>query len=175
MHPYQIKKQIVARRKSDRLDLRAGSLYNAIEWLRQKRFVRITGTAREGARPARTTYAITAAGKNAMFAWLGEMLSRPSRAAQPFTVAMDHLVHFSPAEARALLTKYHIALRQRRETIESELAKARPTVPRIHLIEVEHELILADAELRWIDRILAELREKKLSWKPAYRAAHARR
>src|SRR5262245_9980031 len=99
MHPYEMRRLMRERNKEERLVLKPGSLYHAIAWLEKSSLIEATRTERQGKRPERTTYRITKAGKNELLKSLRELIAIPLRESASFVVALDHLVHLSPAEA----------------------------------------------------------------------------
>src|ERR1700683_2242161 len=66
MHPYEMAATLRERRKEDSIKLRYGSLYTVIELLVKAAFICAKRTSREGNRPERTVYEITAAGAGEM-------------------------------------------------------------------------------------------------------------
>ncbi len=164
MHPYEMRKVMDLRHKSDRLELKPGSLYNAVAWLVRQGFVRVAATNREGRRPNRTIYRITPAGDAAVKTWLTQMLGEPQQNTSSFVVALDHLVHLSPADAADVLARRREVRAQMIAELQARTATLAPRIGRINLIEVEHDLALARAELAWLEGILDELRRGTLQW-----------
>ena len=164
MHPYEMRKLMDLRHKSDRLELKPGSLYNAVVWLTRQGLIRVAATNREGRRPNRTIYRITPAGDAAAKTWLVQMLGVPQRNTSSFVVALDHLVHLSPAEAAGILARRREALALTIADLQTRTATLVSRIGRINLIEVEHDLALARAESRWLAGILDELRRGALQW-----------
>src|SRR5215475_6515771 len=63
MHPYEIQRLLRARNKDILLDLKKGSLYNAIRRLLRSGMIEAIETRRNGLRPQHTTYRLTAGGQ----------------------------------------------------------------------------------------------------------------
>ena len=164
MHPYEMRRLTALRHKDERLELKPGSLYNAAEWLAKQALIAVSGSGRQGQRPKRTTYRITPAGEAILGTWLTEMLARPQRDASSFSVALDHLLYISPPAADSALERRRAALTGTIADMKAAIKTLRPRIGRINLIEVEHDLALARAELGWIGTVLDDLRRGRLQW-----------
>ncbi len=70
MHPYEIAATLKMRRQEKSIKLRYGSLYTVIDGLLKDGSIAVKETVREGRRPERTIYQITAAGLERMRSWL---------------------------------------------------------------------------------------------------------
>src|SRR6478752_4124160 len=70
MHPYEMFQLLIARHEDRLVKVRPGTLYHAVGRLEEQGLVAATGTDREGNRPERTTYKISAAGREALTARL---------------------------------------------------------------------------------------------------------
>ena len=66
MHPYEMYQLLIARHEDRLVKVRPGTLYHAVGRLEEQGLVTATGTDREGNRPERTTYTISAAGREAL-------------------------------------------------------------------------------------------------------------
>jgi DNA-binding PadR family transcriptional regulator len=164
MHPYEMRRQMKLRHKDERLVLRPGSLYNAVDSLLEQGLVEAIATNREGRRPNRTIYRITAAGKAQVAPWLNRMVGEIRRDVSSFSVALDHLVHLTPAAAAAALEQRRAALATTIADMEAALPALGRRLHRINFIEVEHDLVLCRAQYRWLGKIVAELRAGTLQW-----------
>src|SRR5271170_3620348 len=77
MHPYQMQKLLRERHKDELLVLKRGSLYHAIHRLERAALIAAVLTGRQGKRPERTTYRITASGRKELLRWLQQMIGVP--------------------------------------------------------------------------------------------------
>src|SRR5579863_4287273 len=77
MHPYEIASLLRARGKEDDMDIKWGSLYTVVRNLVKHGFLEVVDTERAGARPERTVYRITAAGRGELVDWARELVSTP--------------------------------------------------------------------------------------------------
>src|SRR4051812_11899766 len=79
MHPYEISTTLRTRGKEKSIKLNYGSLYAVVESLQKHGLITARETTRDGRRPERTVYEITAAGVEEFEDWLAELLSTPVR------------------------------------------------------------------------------------------------
>lgn len=164
MHTYRMQKLIEQRGKDRVVNVRArASLYQAIERLMRLGLVEVRETVRGEARPDRTVYAITDAGRETATEWLREMLSTTSGEYPEFIAAVSVMMVLAPDDARA-------QLELRAERLESELAGMQaemgsvPDLPRLFLLEEEYRCAVLETELAWIRDVIADLREGRLTW-----------
>lgn len=164
MHPYEMRRIMKIRHKDDRLDLKPGSLYNAVSWLTEKGFIEAVKTDRKGRRPQRTTYSILPAGQSRLADWIGEMLCEVRREVSSFSVGLDHLVHLSPKQAIERLKGRCDALDVEISRLGTSLQDLINRVGRINLVEVEYDLALFRAQREWLGRLIEDLRSGRLQW-----------
>jgi DNA-binding PadR family transcriptional regulator len=157
MHPYEMATLLKERGKDASIKIQWGSLYTVVQNLEKHGFVEAVDTTRQGKRPERTVYAITAAGRAELDDWLRELLAEPQQEFTSFEAALSNAGVLPPDEVIRLLGR-------RAETIETFAAEWRElvanavkTVPRIFLIEVEFKIAMAEAEAAWVRSILSEL------------------
>jgi len=164
MHPYEIQRLLRLRHKDEFLQLKKGSLYHAIRRLEEARLIEEKETRREGLRPEKTSYAITAAGDAVFHGWLKKLLSTPQPETSSFAAAISFLVFLSPPEALAAFQSRAQVLRQKIEELDQTVALVGRQIGRIFVIEREYERAIAQAEATWILRLGEEIRAKKLKW-----------
>jgi DNA-binding PadR family transcriptional regulator len=135
-------------------------------------FIEVVDTERAGARPERTVYRITEAGRAELVDWVRELVSTPQPEHPRFKAGLSVLAILGPDEAAALL-------RQRLTTLEQAIAATRALlaentdVPRLFLVEDEYELAVREAEAGWVRALVIELETGAFPDLPAWRAAHA--
>ena len=164
MHPYEIQRLLGERRKDDVLVLKRGSLYHAIKRLAGTGLIEAQKTSREGRRPERTTYAITAAGRRVLPGWLRDFLAQPLRETSVFMGAVSFLFHLTPPEAILGLRNRADLLKNEIAAIDARLAEALPRIGRIHLVELEYARTMQAAELAWVKELVADLSAGRLKW-----------
>jgi DNA-binding PadR family transcriptional regulator len=164
MHTYRMQKLIEQRGKDRVVNVRArASLYQAIDRLVRLGLVEVRETVREAARPDRTIYAITDAGRETAAEWLREMLATTSGEYPEFVAAVSVMMMLPPEDTRA-------QLELRAERLEADIADAEaelvaePDLPRLFLLEEEYRRAVLETELAWVRGVIADLRAGRLTW-----------
>src|SRR3954471_12608680 len=79
MHAYRMQQLIKERHKDDVVNVsQRNSLYQTVQRLVRDGLVEVESTERADNRPERTTYRVTAAGRECLARWLRDMLSAPA-------------------------------------------------------------------------------------------------
>src|ERR671916_2610948 len=175
MHPYEMVSVMRERAKHEAIRLRYSSLYSVVEALQRELLISPLETVREGRRPERTIYGLTDEGRVEFLDWLRELLSVPAKEYTQFAAGLSFLAALPPGEAVELLE-------QRVRLLEEEITKmrsgmdatAKQGVPRLFLIENEHELILREAELDWVRGLVREIEARTLDGLSGWEAFHKR-
>ena len=173
MHPYEMVAVMRERGKHESVRLRYSSLYSVVEALEREGFIEPLETVREGRRPERTVYGLTEEGRVEFLSWLRELLSEPVKEYTQFAAGLSFIAGLPPAEALALLE-------ERVRRLEEEVGEARSNLdavteqglPRLFLIEAEHELVLREAELGWVRELVGEIRDGTLGGISQWEAIH---
>lgn len=171
MHPYEVQRLIREYHKDAFLDLKRGSLYHAIGQLRDAGLIDPVETTREGRRPERTVYRLTADGEAALRDWLRRLLARPLREANPFFAALSFLAVLPPAEAAERLQERLAALDAEVAGLSAVLKQMVPRIGRLVLVEVEYARAMRRAERAWVHSLIEDLQSGKLRWDPNARPA----
>jgi hypothetical protein len=119
---------------------------------------------REGTRPERTTYAITADGRDALLARLREMIATPEEALPRLAAGLTFIARLEPEDAAAHLERRAAGLREEVAALASAQDGVPADLPRIYYIELEYALTLRRAELDWIEGVVADVRDGRLTW-----------
>ena len=164
MHPYQMQTLLRDRHKDEILVLKRGSLYHAIGRLVRVDLITAKDISRNGRRPERTTYAITAAGRKEFINALRQIIVTPRRESSEFMAAMSLLVHLTPAEATPRLEERCLRLEKQIAEYRSALATVSAHVARINLVESEYLVAMLRAELAWIRGLIGEISSGILTW-----------
>ncbi|MDQ3965242.1 MAG: PadR family transcriptional regulator [Actinomycetota bacterium] len=179
MHPYEMASVMRERGKHESIKLNYGSLYTVVEALQREGLILPRETVREGRRPERTIYALTEAGRAEFLSWLRELLREPVKEYTQFAAGLSFIPALPPAETATLLKERESLLEEEVERMRSEMKalmegrEGRPRVPRLFLIEAEHELVLREAELRWVRGLAREIEDGTLDGMPEWEAFHS--
>ncbi|MEV0234126.1 PadR family transcriptional regulator [Nonomuraea sp. NPDC050786] len=173
MHPYEMASVLRAHGKDQDMKIKWGSFYSVVQSLARHELIEAVESGRQGGRPERTIYRITAAGRTELQDWERELVSTPEREHSRFKAALSVLGVLTPEEAVNLLRRRLELLQEQiadqRETLSDHLQKA----PRLFLIEDEYELALRETELAWVRDLLGELTTGTFPDLAAWRAYHA--
>ena len=173
MHPYEMATVLRERGKDQDMTIKWGSLYTVVRNLEKHGLIEAVESTRQGARPERTIYRITGAGRAELEDWVRELVAVPERERPRFEAGLSLLAALPPDEATALL-------RQRLDRLEPEITGQREAlaqhsrdVPRLFLVEVEYDLAVREAEATWIRALLDELGSGSFPGLAEWRAWHA--
>ncbi len=172
-HPYELQRLLKERHKAYAVG-KTRSLYRAIEELEGAGYIEPLETSREGRRPERTVYRITPEGSEELENWLADLLSTPVDETPVFRVAVGLLGYITQERAETALATRVVALRARVSALDSTLSMAQDDLglPRLVLLELEHAMALATAEVDWIRSILADMQQGVLVWNEELIRAH---
>jgi DNA-binding PadR family transcriptional regulator len=175
MHPYEMVTLMRERGKHETVRLRYSSLYSVVGALEREGLIVPKETVREGRRPERTVYGITGAGREEFLTWLRELVREPVKEYTQFAAGLSFLPGLPPEEAVELLKER--ARRLEKETTEMgsrlEDAMERYDLPRLFLVESEHELMLREAELEWVRKLAGDIEAGALGDLSEWRSLHA--
>ncbi len=165
LHPYEMQRLLHSRRK-EYAEGKTRALYRAIEELEALGWAEPVETTREGRRPERTVYQITAEGREALEDWLSDLLERPVAEYPTFTAAVGLILYLPQDRALTALQTRVVELRARlaanEETTTAVLEELH--LPRVVLLEHEHERALGEAEMRWVLSLIDDIRAGRLRW-----------
>lgn len=172
LHPYGIQQLLKQWGKEQVVNVgqRAG-LYRTIERLQAGGLITVRQTERDQQYPERTVYEVTEEGRAVTREWLEQMLAVPRAEFPVFPAALSNMLLLSPDEVAPILERRAALLADGRAEMERQFAEAPTGLPRITLIENEYRLALLDAEERWLQGVLRDLRDGSLTWSPEMLAA----
>ena len=176
MHPYEMVSVMRERGQHESVRLRYSSLYSVVEALGREGLISPRETVREGRRPERTVYGLTEAGHVEFLSWLRELLREPVKEYTQFAAGLTFLVALPPSEARSLLEERARLLEEEVGEMRSGLdAVMEGGVSRVFLVENEHELVLREAELEWVRRLVREIETGELGGLREWESFHQKR
>ncbi|GLW63908.1 PadR family transcriptional regulator [Actinomadura rubrobrunea] len=173
MHPYEMAQVLRERGKEQSIRINYGSLYTVVDSLTRAGFIEPVETFREGRRPERTVYALTATGKIELKEWLSEILRTSTKEYPEFEAGLSLMPVLPPDEVAPLL-------RQRVESLEIRLTEVRAFMDqmragglrRLFLIEAEYEEMMLRAELAWVKGLVEEMENGTLEDLDIWRRWH---
>ncbi|GAB2673209.1 PadR family transcriptional regulator [Kribbella swartbergensis] len=151
MHPYELGRLLKARNKQESIKYRHASLYMVVKQLHRDGYIEPQETSRAGQLPERTVYALTEAGREVLTREMRELVAVPAKEYLRFEAALALIVVLPPAEVVELLGERLAALELLIAGLR-EKTRDREDVERIHLVEYEYRLALAEAEVAFVRR-----------------------
>jgi len=164
MHPYEMIR-LMRQRRDDRLvTITNGTLYHTVGRLERAGLLTEVGIDRNGNRPERTTYALTATGRASVGEWVRRELPRVDRPGE-FRIALAEAHNLEREEAVPLLRTRRAALAAAQIELTAGRQKAATReVPEQYLLEVDRELVMLSADLTWLDALIARLERDDFPW-----------
>lgn len=172
LHPYGIQQLLKQWGKEQVVNVgqRAG-LYRTIERLQAGGLITVRHTERDQQYPERTVYEVTEEGRAATREWLEQMLAVPKAEFPVFPAALSNMLLLSPEEVTPILERRAARIAAQRAELGRHSAEAATGLPRITLLENEYLLAVLDAEERWLQGVISDLRDGSLTWSPEMLAA----
>jgi DNA-binding PadR family transcriptional regulator len=157
MHRYEMASVMRARGKDRDMDIKWGSLYTVVQNLEKNGFVEQVEVTRQGARPERTVYRITDAGRRELVDWTGELIAEPETEHTRFVAGLSVMIVLAPDDAIASLRTRLDRLSERIDAQRAVAAQVGTEVPRLFLIEDEYRIAMTVAEAEWTRSLVEEL------------------
>lgn len=146
LHGYRIKKILDDETLRFWFPVEYGSIYSVLRTLERQGHVRALAVEREGARPARTRYAITREGREHLRELLRTAWRELPSPAEPFQLALAARSELAEEEVEELLAERRAALDARLTHLD-EVARSAPAGEM-----AERQRALTLAELGWIEQ-----------------------
>ena len=164
MHPYEMMRLLRQRREDRLVPITNGTLYHTVGRLERDELIAQLGIDRDGNRPERTTYTLTDPGRAAVVDWVRRELPRIDRPGE-FRLALSEAHNLARDEVLQLL-------QQRRNALLESLALDRAGLAgvgenafeRQFFIEIERSVTLLEADIDWLDTLLARLGGDAMPW-----------
>jgi DNA-binding PadR family transcriptional regulator len=165
MHAYRMQQLIKERHKDDVVNVsQRNSVYQTVQRLVRDGLVEVESTERTDNRPERTTYRITADGRDRLVRWLRDMLSAPAAEFPEFPAALSFMPSLPMDDAVAALTEREAALRARLEALTAKSAQARTWLPPVFLVESDYQEKVWAAELSYLRELITDLGSGRIVW-----------
>lgn len=169
LHPYGIQRLIKQWGKDQVVNVgQRTSLYRMIVRLEEAGLITAGATERDERYPERTVYHLTEDGRTVCREWLAEILTTPRNEFPEFPAALSFIMLVTPETAAELLAERRDHLTKRIAELDAELTlevEGAP-IPRFALLETEYQRAIAVAEAEWIDGVVDDLRDGRLTWIP---------
>ncbi|MDQ0819926.1 DNA-binding PadR family transcriptional regulator [Arthrobacter sp. V4I6] len=165
MHPYEMYQLLMARHEDRLVKVRPGTLNHAVGRLEEQGLVAATGTDREGNRPERTTYAISAAGREALTERLQGMLATPVNEYPAFPLAVSEAYNLPAGVVIDLLDQRLNELEgQLKLLFDAEERVRGRGLDRKYWIDMQYQQTMLNAEIGWIRSLQEQLGSGQLPW-----------
>jgi DNA-binding PadR family transcriptional regulator len=162
MHGYEMFQTLTARHQDRIVKVRQGSLYHAVYRLAEEDLIRPTLTGRNGNRPERTTFEITAEGTAALTERVRELVASPVNEFPRFVVALAEIGNLDRDSAVA-------AVGDRITALEDDLAELQ-TLAQVRAAQNNHQaaldylLAMTRAQLDWLRGFAAPTQSGQVGW-----------
>ncbi|SFD83823.1 Transcriptional regulator PadR-like family protein [Paenibacillus catalpae] len=169
-HPYDIRQTIKQRNWNECFRLRDGSLYYAVDQLRdhgQIEAAEIVAVPGEN-RPDKTIYRITESGKAAFDKLLYEQLSQVSYPQHPVFLTLPFIRYGNQEQVEPLLLKQLSACEERIKRMEAVLSFKGDYIPNGSKMMIEGIMKFGETEKEWLLELLEETRSGRLLQEPSW-------
>jgi len=159
-HPYEIRLTMVGRNWNYAFRLRDGSLYYAVDQLREHGLIEAVHTVPVPGehRPDKTIYRITHAGRQEFDRLMYAQLEQPSYPHHPMMLAMPFLRHADQARVAEIAARQLAACEERIATLEAVLEAKDKRLPSSSQRNIRGMLALGIAERDWLRTVIDEAR-----------------
>jgi DNA-binding PadR family transcriptional regulator len=169
MHPYELGRTLKRHGDARSIRYRHASLYMVVDRLAAAGLILALDTERDGARPERTRYTLTDAGRGELMDWLRELLAEPAHEYPHFVAALAFLGALPPEEAVAALDRRLVGLAAARVEASEIVEQARADgVHPLFLVEEEYRLAVLDAEFSFVKSLHSRIEDPATGWRAAW-------
>ena len=165
LHPYGMQQLIRRWGKDEVINVgQRATLYKMINRLCEAGLTKPAGTTRDHSYPERTSYELTEVGRETRQQWMSEVLSTPRSEFPEFPAGLSFLPLLTPESTRELLVTRRDKLVQRLAERDALIAGVGFSLPRATMLETEYLHVLTEAEVRWLDSVIAGLGDGSITW-----------
>ncbi|WP_373232664.1 PadR family transcriptional regulator [Cohnella sp.] len=164
-HPYEIRQTIKARNWHHTFRIRDGSLYYAVDQLREDGLIAVVETVSVPGdkRPDKTIYGITENGKSSFLELLYAQLEQEVYPQHPMFIALPFARHADNAQLEQIIAKQLAVCQVRIQKIEGVLTLKGEWLPRGAVRMLEGILRLSETEREWLQELLMDARSGRLT------------
>ncbi len=174
MHPYELGRTLREHGDARSIKYNHGSLYMVVQQLAKAGFITELETTRDGARPERTVYALTDAGRRELRDWLGELVQEPQHEYPQFVAALSLIAALPPSEVVELLGRRLGRLATQRAEIRHLIDRTVAAgVHPLFLVEEDYRLALLEAESAFVERFIEQITHPETGWGRPWAQAHS--
>ena len=167
VHGYDVRRELLSWSADKWANVQPGSIYHALRKLSAEGLLREVTTEQVGARPARTTYEITAKGAAEFQSLLRTGWWNLAEAPDPFMAAFSFLPALPREEAAAALRNRAAQLRAgAKQLAAATTADWADNKPEFVVWMWERSIALAEAEIAWCERTAERVEAADDLWKP---------
>jgi DNA-binding PadR family transcriptional regulator len=176
MHPYEMAATMRTRGQDASIRLNYGSLYGVVETLLKRGLIEEQEVVREGRRPERTVYRITADGRTEVDEWLAELLGTSAKEFPKFEAGLSLMGVLPPERVVDLLDQRVAQLQERLSELDAiVVATTGNGVPRLFLTEMDYERALVDADCAFTEQLARDIESERLDGVTFWKTFHADR
>ncbi len=182
VHGYDLRRELLSWGAEEWANVAPGSIYNALKTLVREGLLEVIGTDRQGARPERTMYQLTAEGEKEFKHLLRENLWRSRLPNHPLHVGLAFFPHFPRDElatamrhrADELQAQVAYCHSELREILEGHGDPSRGGVPRHVAESLRLTAALLEGEAAWARDLAGRLEKGELDglWDADQRTNH---
>jgi DNA-binding PadR family transcriptional regulator len=166
MHPYELASTMRDRHQDEFIRLNFGSLYHTVDVLERNGWIVPAEREKDGRRPERTIYKLTAPGREMLVQVVSEILARPRREYPHFAAGLMFMHHLSATQAAECLRERASSLEAKAQKLRGIMSQVRAEgITRLSLVELEHKIAMVEFERKWVNSLEKEIADGKLEWK----------
>ncbi|WP_420369796.1 PadR family transcriptional regulator [Curtobacterium sp. L1-20] len=165
MHPYEMFQTMVHRQEERNVKVRPGTLYHQVGRLAELGLAEVVGTDRDGNRPERTTYRITAAGRTALAEGLRRMVAEPADEYPEFHLALSVLENLPHDEAVDAVRARIVALEHERDEYDRAVERVRAKqLSDRYWLDVSYVRAMLQAQIEWLSTTVERIARGDIPW-----------